>query len=324
MRTKPAFLLAPLMLMLCLCAFAMPMTAYAASADDTTPPSITATLEGETLYIDTEDDLSGVEAVYIDGSRVTTLVNGDAAVLLKDYAGTGAQVRMYALDYAGNRSDTLALDNPYASGEGEAADPGMTFTPDGAGTILDEATEAEDNKQFYTITSEAGNVFYLIIDGNREDNNVYFLNTVTEDDLMALAEKDKGSESAVPEVETCSCSVKCEAGAVHTACPVCKLNLNGCIGKAPEPEPQDEPEDEGGSGGLIIFLVLALLIAGGAGYYFKILRPRQQAALDDGDFEDESYGEGFDPDAEYGQMDYLPEDDGAGEDYDDNNRGDGQ
>lgn len=323
MRTKsiPLFLA----LMLCVCAFSMPMTAYAASGEDVTPPTLTATLDGETLYIDTEDDLSGVDAVYIDGSRVTTLVNGDAAVPLKDYAGTGAQVRIYALDYAGNRSDTLALDNPYAALGAVADDTGAAFTPDGTGTILDEATESEDDKQFYTITSAAGNVFYLIIDGNREENNVYFLNAVTEDDLMALAEESEGTESAVPEIETCSCSEKCEAGAVNTSCPVCKNDLKACTGKAPEPEePQDEPEDEGGSAGLIIFLVLALLIAGGAGYYFKILRPKQQAALDDedGDFEEERYGEGFDPDAEYGPMEYLPDD--SGDEETDETSGDGQ
>ena len=53
--------------------------------------------------------------------------------------------------------------------------------------------------QFYTITTDAGNVFYLVIDGKREDNNVYFLNGVTESDLMALAEKNNGSMSMIPQ-----------------------------------------------------------------------------------------------------------------------------
>ncbi len=41
-------------------------------------------------------------------------------------------------------------------------------------------------------------MFYLIIDGKRDDNNVYFLNGVTEADLMALAEKNDGSVSVIP------------------------------------------------------------------------------------------------------------------------------
>lgn len=77
-------------------------------------------------------------------------------------------------------------------------------------------------KQFYTITTDAGNVFYLVIDGKREDNNVYFLNGVTESDLMALAEKNNGSMSMIPQEESCSCTEKCEAGKVNTGCPVCK------------------------------------------------------------------------------------------------------
>ena len=354
MRTKTiTFLLA---LMLCVGAFALPMTAYAAGGSDTTPPILSAVLEDETLNIKAEDDISGVEAVYIDGNRVNTLVDGSAAVALKDYAGTAKQVSVYAVDYSGNRSDTVKFDNPYyqepaalpsatpsvntqaqqqasstpaaptatgstgdTGGSGEAAGdetgsavPEGAFTPEGTGTVLDEVTETEDDKQFYTVTTEAGNVFYLVIDGKREDNNVYFLNTVTEDDLMALAEKEDGTESAVPTPETCTCPDKCEAGAVNTSCAVCKHDLTGCTGEEPEPlepeQPQEEPEGSG-TVGTIIFVVLALAVAGGAGYYFKIVRPKQQAALDD-EFEDEGYGEDFDPDAEYGQAEYLPDDDG--------------
>lgn len=70
-----------------------------------------------------------------------------------------------------------------------------------------------------------------MIDGKREDNNVYFLNGVTESDLMALAEKNNGSMSMIPQEESCNCTEKCEAGKVNTGCPVCKNDLSGCKGK---------------------------------------------------------------------------------------------
>lgn len=70
------------------------------------------------------------------------------------------------------------------------------FTPNGTGTVVDEATD-EDGKEFYTITTPEENVFFLIIDKQRDTENVYFLNAVTESDLLALAEKD--SDTAVPE-----------------------------------------------------------------------------------------------------------------------------
>lgn len=55
-------------------------------------------------------------------------------------------------------------------------------------------------------------------------------------------------------------------------------------------------------------LSLRLLAVGGIGYYVKIVRPKQQAE-DDAEFEDDGYGEGFDPDEAYGEPEYLSEDD---------------
>ena len=359
-------------------AMSLPMTAFAAGGKDTTPPTLTAVLDGETVKIESSDDNSGVEAVYIDENRVNSLTDGKASVALKDYAGTDKKVSVYAVDYAGNRSDAVKFDNPYykepepmetpavqsvqsqasssgstgsqsgnsgsgasstgsassstvtqSSGNGgtensgsSSSDPSETvssipegaFTPEGTGTVLDEATGEGDDKQFYTITTEGGNVFYLIIDGKRDSNNVYFLNGVTEADLMALAEKSDGSVSVIPETEVCTCTDKCEAGNVNTDCPLCKNDLNGCTGKAvvTEPEEPDEPEQpekDSSSVGTIIFVVVALLAVGGVGYYVKIVRPKQQAEDDEEFDEDEVYGEGFDPDEAYGEPDYLSEDD---------------
>ncbi|MEI3132711.1 MAG: DUF4366 domain-containing protein [[Ruminococcus] torques] len=178
--------------------------------------------------------------------------------------------------------------------------PDGAFTPEGTGTVLDEATGAGDDKQFYTITTEAGNVFYLIIDGKRDGNNVYFLNGVTEADLMALAEKNEGTMSVIPAEDVCTCTDKCEAGEVNTACPVCKNDLKGLHRKGKtggnrETAQTEPPKKDTGSAGTIIFIIVALLAVGGVGYYVKIVRPKQQAE-DDEDFEDDGYGEGFDPD----------------------------
>lgn len=392
MRTNKITLF--LALMVTIGAMAFPLTAYAAGDKDTTPPELAASLDGGTLKIESSDDNSGVEAVFVDGNRVNALVDGAASVTLKDYAGTEKQVSVYAQDYAGNRSKTVKLDNPYyeepketpkpsaaeqgqestaqkpaassgstatpaqnsnsgstsgrgtsssnvsggsnaganggsntASGnDGGSSDPqeetettssipDSAFTPEGTGTVLDEAAGESGDKQFYTITTEAGNVFYLIIDGKRDDNNVYFLNGVTEADLMALAEKGDGSVSTIPEAETCTCTEKCEAGEVNISCPVCKNDLKSCTGKERpdkdkdgEPAEPEKPKKDTGSAGTIIFVIVALLAAGGVGYYVKIVRPKQQAE-DDGDFEDDGYGEGFDPDEAYGEPEYLSEDD---------------
>ncbi len=395
MKIKRSALL--LALVLCMSAFAMPMTAFAAG--DSAPPTLTAVLDGDKLNIESSDENSGVEAVYIDGNRVNSLVDGRASVLLKDYAGNNKRVSVYAVDGAGNRSETVKLDNPYyqapvtqapsassgsgnsqsqtqapsstqspsanpggsgntqssgngnsgggasanpngtqssnngqAAGGSDAADqtggtedsvssiPDGAFTPEGTGTVLDQATGA-DEKYFYTITTENGNVFYLIVDGKRDENNVYFLNGVTEADLLALAEKEDGTISTVPPVETCTCTDKCEAGKVNTACTVCKNDLTGCTGKAaqtdePENPDTETPKADKGNTGMIIFIVIAVLVIGAVGYYVKIIRPKRQSGEDDEDFEDDGYGEGFDPDDAYGDPEYLPDDEETNGDSD--------
>lgn len=382
MRTKRISLLVALVFLIG--AMTLPMTAFAAGGKDTTPPTLTAVLDGETVKIESSDDNSGVEAVYIDKTRVNSLVDGKASVALKDYAGMDKKVSVYAVDYAGNRSDTVKFDNLYYKepvpterpaaptqpsqsstlvtkpAQTQAASSGSTgtqsgnsgssntgtalggtssqgsssgntgnssgspsgtpepttssvpegaFTPEGTGTVQDSATGEGGDKQFYTITTETGNVFYLIIDGKRDDNNVYFLNGVTEADLMALAEKGDGSVSVIPAVDVCTCKEKCETGKVDTGCPVCKNDLNGCTGKEKPAEPEEpaepeQPRKDTGSVGTIIFIIVALLAVGGVGYYVKIVRPKQQA-----EDEDDGYGEDFDPDEAYGEPEYLSEDD---------------
>lgn len=170
----------------------------------------------------------------------------------------------------------------------------VPLTPDGQATVLDNAT-GEDGKEFYTIQTPDENVFYLIIDNQRDTENVYFLNAVTEADLMALAAKEDDAplEEAIPEPEpVCVCKDKCAAGEVNTDCPVCVLNLKDCAGKAPvtdtEAEAEPEKEETGGSAGTLILILLAALAAGGAGYYLKIYKPKKD--LDDAEDFDELTG----------------------------------
>ena len=124
-----------------------------------------------------------------------------------------------------------------------------------------------------------------MIDRQREDENVYFLNAVTENDLMDLAEKNKeentGGESAMPAVETCSCATQCEAGKVDTACPVCKNDLKSCAGEpgATETPEETQPEKPKKGGGAFLFILLAAFAVGGAGYYLKVYKPKHD--LDD-------------------------------------------
>ena len=170
---------------------------------------------------------------------------------------------------------------------------GTALTPDGNLSLIDDiGSSARSGKQFITVETKNGNVFYLIID--RDDGEtVHFLNQVDEADLLTLMGDD------APATETpavCNCKEKCVAGAVNTNCPVCKNNLSECSGKEavaePEPEPE-QPKKKSGSG--LLAVVALLVLAGGAAFaYVKFIKPNRSgvkvsADPDEYDFPDEEY-----------------------------------
>lgn len=169
---------------------------------------------------------------------------------------------------------------------------GAALTPDGNLSLIDDiGSSARIGKQFITVETRNGNVFYLIIDRDDEgEETVHFLNQVDEADLLTLMGDD------APAAETpavCNCKEKCAAGAVNTNCPVCKNNLSECSGKevVAEPEPEPEQPEKKSSGGLLVIVLLLALAGGGAFAYVKFIKPKQgvkvSADPDDYDFEDE-------------------------------------
>ena len=190
-------------------------------------------------------------------------------------------------------------------------EPGEGFSEEGNLVTRDLLYDEHTNKQFITVQTEGGNTFYIVIDYDKpvdeegEQYETYFLSMTDEADLLAAAEA-AGVEQAV-----CSCSEQCAAGAVNTDCPVCAVNMTECAGVEPEPveteetgEPaQEEAEPETGSNMGMLLLVLAVaVIGGGAGWYFKIYRPKHEKAAEP----EEDYGgelDGYDSGEPYGDED---------------------
>ena len=199
--------------------------------------------------------------------------------------------------YAGGGEEWDGLD-PVEPPPMETVDPGEGFTEDGNLVTRDLLYDKATNKQFITVQTSGGNTFYIVIDYDKptdedgEQYQTYFLNMVDEADLLAAMQAAGGER---PE---CACADKCAVGAINTDCIVCAVNMGECQGKAPEPvpvvepepEPDPEPEQPKNSGGTFLLVLAVVVIGGGAGWYFKIYRPKKQQAIDAA----EDYGDDYD------------------------------
>ncbi len=152
---------------------------------------------------------------------------------------------------------------------------GSAFTNEGNMALVDNLFTENTNKQFITVESKNGQLFYIVIDYDAVQNEetdsyaVHFLNMVDEADLMALLEE---LDIDVPD-------------------------------KTPEPTPTPkptvevvpEPEEPNGMNGGILLIVFVLLVGGVVLYYFKVIKkkPKQKVPsyTDEYDMDDDDIWE---------------------------------
>ncbi len=125
------------------------------------------------------------------------------------------------------------------------------ITPDGNLDVTDDLNS--DGRQFLTVQTRSGAEFYIIIERNRDAENVYFLNQVDDKDLFAILAANK-------EELICDCAEKCAVGSVNTACELCSLDRESCEGIEPEPT-TEIPTSETSYSAVSIVIAIALLIA---------------------------------------------------------------
>jgi hypothetical protein len=275
---------------------ALPFAASAQDAENLENLEInTISFDGNALIVDVTDKVTGVNSILeipLDGvdasERYITVratdVNGNTSKAVKvpnplytPPEETPPEPGEAAGDGAANSGDAAnseitgdgAGNEPAGDGSETSSEGRNPFTPDGTGEVVDDVAETEGEKEFFTITTKDGNIYYLIIDRQRDSQNVYFLDVVTEGDLLPLA---------APEPTAANGGVT-----VVTPPPPTPESETPTEEAAPPPISAPEAPAESGGSGRIILIVLVVAAVGGIGYYVKIVKPKRRAPSEDED-----------------------------------------
>jgi hypothetical protein len=152
------------------------------------------------------------------------------------------------------------------------ATPSRTISTEGTGHVVDNITDSDD-LQFISVTAKDGSVFFVVIDKQNTNDNVYFLNKVDISDLEALA-KDNNLTSSITATPTPTAT------------------------STPEPDEKGTTTEQkqtkkSGSSTTLILILAAIAAAIIGGYYVKVILPKKKLE-DADDLEDFEFVDGED------------------------------
>lgn len=139
---------------------------------------------------------------------------------------------------------------------------GKDITP--SGDTEKDKENPVDVRQFLTFQTKSGKTMHLIVDHSSNQDNVRLLTEVGEQDLLNMIESEDKNTIKVEEPK--KEEVKKE-------------------------EPKTVPVKEEKKSGIGSFLIVTLVIGGviGAGYYFKVVKAKEDRMLEDFEEDDEDY-----------------------------------
>ena len=176
--------------------------------------------------------------------------------------------------------------------------PPPTLTPDGTGTVVDNIMTV-NNIEFFTVTTDNGSDFFLVVDRQRTNNNVYLLNTVTEADLMALAEaRGETLTPNSPNVSVTQPPVVPETPNAPTLEEILQAIQDANEQNQEEQQPSTPPA-QNSSSGILFLLAIVLFLGGGAFAVWKWVLPmlsKSRQSSHDEEIEDELDEDGNDDD----------------------------
>lgn len=178
----------------------------------------------------------------------------------------------------------------------------------------EDTEEAEQGKEFYTIQTATDKVFYLIIDRDGEQEMVYFLTEITENDLLnvtsdnseTLPKNSAALESAIPVTDSALPNNNTEPEDVEQT-----ESMEGTEENTEDAKQEQEPEEQAEPNPMISYVLiggLAVAFIGGA-YYFKVVRKKKEDFIEDEDEDEEDEEEVFEnEDEDESDDDFFDED----------------
>ena len=239
-----------------------------------------------------------LQAMDLLGERQSGVIQIDNPLFDPDRVPTGATV--------GDSGSSVGIDElpdnlQNIVAEANQPDPPPTLTPDGTGTVVDNIMTV-NNIEFFTVTTDNGSDFFLVVDRQRTSNNVYLLNTVTEADLMALAE---ARGETLPSGSTNVSATQPPIAPDTPNAPTLEEILQAIQDAAEQnQEEQAPPPVQNSSSGIIFLLAIVLFLGGGAFAVWKYVLPMLNKSGQSS--RDEEIEEEYD---EYGNDDDYNEDD---------------
>lgn len=182
-----------------------------------------------------------------------------------------------------------------------------------------EKEQSGQGKEFYTIQTASEKVFYLIIDRDGEEEMVYFLTEITENDLLnvtsdnseTLPKNSAALESAIPTGEGALPNNNGEMPEDTQQAEEDTEDVENTedVEGTEETEPEEKAEEPNPVISYILMGALAIAFIGGA-YYFKVVRKKKEDFIEDEDEDEED-------DEEYENEDEEPEDSSGDEFFED-------
>jgi hypothetical protein len=169
----------------------------------------------------------------------------------------------------------------------------------------DTEEESESGKEFYTIQTQSEKVFYLIIDRDGDEETVYFLTEIDENDLLnttssnseTLPKNSAALESAIPTTASALPNNNTESEVTESDETISEEEATEETAQE-ETETVESVSEENTKDSMMTYIILVIIGIGAIGgwFYLNMVKGKKEGFLDEDDEDDDE--ETYEPDDE--------------------------